>query len=98
MPSCSATKADRKYFPENDLPALLADVPLAIKEHMWFMHDGAPPHFSLTARELLDNKQATLYDRLIEDDLLRGPHSRLISIQSIFVWRGNIILERKRGM
>jgi hypothetical protein len=84
MLSCSATKANRKYFPEIDLPALLADVLLAIKEHMWFMHDGAP------ARELLDSKQATQYDRLVEDDLLRGPHSRLISVQPMFVCSGNL--------
>jgi hypothetical protein len=37
-----------RHFLENDLPVLLEDLPLAIRAHMWFMHDGAPPHFSIT--------------------------------------------------
>jgi hypothetical protein len=44
-----------RHFLENDLPTLLEDLPLAIRAHMWFMHDGAPPHFSITVREFLDN-------------------------------------------
>jgi hypothetical protein len=41
-------------FLENDLLTLLEDLPLAIRACMWFMHDGAPPHFSITVRELLE--------------------------------------------
>jgi hypothetical protein len=37
-----------RHFLENDLPTLLEDLPLAIRAHMWFMHDGASPHFSIT--------------------------------------------------
>jgi hypothetical protein len=29
-----------------DLPKLLEDVPLAVRACMWYMHDGAPAHFS----------------------------------------------------
>jgi hypothetical protein len=43
-----------QHLLENDLPTLL-DLPLAIRAHIWFMHDGAPPHFSFTVREFLDN-------------------------------------------
>ena len=42
-------------FLEIVLPDLLENVPLATRKFMWFMHDGAPPHYSLTARKVLDN-------------------------------------------
>lgn len=32
-------------FLQYDLPGLLEDVPLEVRLSMWFMHDGAPPHF-----------------------------------------------------
>ncbi|XP_017885361.1 histone-lysine N-methyltransferase SETMAR-like [Ceratina calcarata] len=31
-------------FLQNELPELLADVPLSTRRDMWYMHDGAPPH------------------------------------------------------
>jgi hypothetical protein len=37
------------------LAQLLEEVPLTIRQRMWFLHDGAPAHFSLTAREHLNN-------------------------------------------
>lgn len=43
-----------RNFLENELPILLEDVPLNIRNHLWFMHDGAPPHFSRLARNYLD--------------------------------------------
>lgn len=33
---------------------LLENIPLAIRLRMWFMHDGTPAHFSITARLYLD--------------------------------------------
>jgi hypothetical protein len=44
-----------RHFLENDLPKLLEDLPFAIRAHMCFVHDGAPPHFSITVREFSDN-------------------------------------------
>ena len=41
-------------FHENVLPLYLEDVPLAIRNDMWFQHDGAPPHFALPVRHHLD--------------------------------------------
>lgn len=41
-------------FLENDLPDLLEDVPLDVRAHMWYHHDGAPPHNSALAREHLN--------------------------------------------
>ena len=43
-----------RRFLEEDLPILLEEVPLLIRDRMWFMHDGAPAHFSLEVREFLN--------------------------------------------
>lgn len=45
-----------REFLEFHLPELLEDVPIRIRQRMWFMHDGAPPHFRLVAREYLDQE------------------------------------------
>ncbi|KYN33920.1 hypothetical protein ALC56_11734 [Trachymyrmex septentrionalis] len=42
-----------RQFVETQLPLTLVDVPLQIRNQMWFMHGGAPAHFSRTAREFL---------------------------------------------
>jgi hypothetical protein len=38
------------------LPVLLEDVPLATKGHMWYQHDGTPPHYEHRVRNLIDEK------------------------------------------
>lgn len=43
------------HFLETHLPLLLEDVPLDIRRRMYFMHDGAPAHFSLQVRQFLTN-------------------------------------------
>lgn len=43
-----------RNFLEGDLPGLLEEIPLEVRNAMWFMHDGAPAHFSLIAREFLN--------------------------------------------
>lgn len=43
-----------RHFLENELPTLLEDLPLAQRTQLFFMHDGAPAHFSATAREYLN--------------------------------------------
>lgn len=37
-------------FLRDELPLLLEDLPLITRNRMWFMHDGAPPHFSRQVR------------------------------------------------
>jgi hypothetical protein len=39
---------------EHAFPELLDTVPQDIRRNMWFMHDGAPAHFSHTSRNYLD--------------------------------------------
>jgi hypothetical protein len=41
-------------FLRETLPDMLEDFPLAQRQHMVYMHDGAPPHFSIVARRQLD--------------------------------------------
>lgn len=40
-------------FLQEELPLLLEDVPIALRNDMWYMHDGAPAHFSVMVREHL---------------------------------------------
>lgn len=42
-------------FLGNELPQLLENLPLLLRAQMYFMHDGAPPHFSIMARDHLNN-------------------------------------------
>lgn len=44
---------------EDVLPTLLEDVPLDVRQTMWFQHDGCPAHFAVRSREVLDR----LYNR-----------------------------------
>jgi hypothetical protein len=46
----------------HDLPKLLEHVPLPVRARMWYIHDGAPAHFSRAVRDVLSN---TYYDRWI---------------------------------
>ena len=43
-------------FVENVLSELLEGVPLHVRPKTYFMHDGAPPHFSVDVRRLLNNR------------------------------------------
>lgn len=42
------------HFLQNDLPGLLEDVPLNVRQNMWFLQDGAPPHYARNVREYLN--------------------------------------------
>lgn len=41
-------------FLRNELPILLEDVPLDVRQRMWLLHDGCPAHFSRPVREHLN--------------------------------------------
>lgn len=41
-------------FLQNTLPDLLDDLPIQLRINMWYMHDGAPPHFSVNVRNYLN--------------------------------------------
>lgn len=40
-------------FLQEQLPGLLEDIPLVLRQKMWLMHDGAPPHFTRNVRDHL---------------------------------------------
>lgn len=42
-------------FLRDILPELLEDVPIQIRETMWFQHDGAPAHYGNVVQEYLNN-------------------------------------------
>lgn len=42
-------------FLENDLPPLLEDIPLSLRQNMFFQQDGCPAHTSRVARERLND-------------------------------------------
>ncbi|GBM24186.1 hypothetical protein AVEN_4939-1 [Araneus ventricosus] len=42
-------------FLEHVLPELLLDVRIAIRNRMWFQHDGASAHFSIGVRNYLND-------------------------------------------
>lgn len=70
------TREMYRNFLEETLPEFLQDVPLATRIAMWFMHDRAPPHFSLVARDFLT---ATYGDDWIGRG---GPHACLLDPQT----------------
>ncbi|KAJ4441123.1 hypothetical protein ANN_10973 [Periplaneta americana] len=43
-------------FLENTIPHVLEDTPLINRQHIHFLHDGAPAHFSRTALRYLDRR------------------------------------------
>ena len=43
-----------EVFLRNELPGLLEDIPLKIRSHIYFKHDGAPPHYSLHVRDYMN--------------------------------------------
>lgn len=43
-------------FLQNELPILLENLPLNVRQTMWFQHDGAPPHYSRAVRRHLNTE------------------------------------------
>ncbi|RZC43171.1 DDE 3 domain containing protein [Asbolus verrucosus] len=51
---CNLNGEKYQDFLDNELPQLLEDVSLGVRQNMWFQHDGCPAHYSAVAREVLD--------------------------------------------
>lgn len=43
-------------FLRHDLPILLEDIPLMVRQRMWFQHDGAPAHYGIGVRNFLNHE------------------------------------------
>lgn len=50
------TGAAYLIFLQDVLPLLLDDVPLHVRQELWFQHDGAPPHFTRDVRGHLNRR------------------------------------------
>ena len=72
-------------FIRDILPEMLENVPLQVRQRLWFQHDGAPVHFALDVREYLNN---VFPNRWIG----RGgpvqwpPHSPDLTPMDYFIW------------
>lgn len=53
FPNALSAATYREFLNEN-LPVLLDDIPLNIRQVLWYQHDGAPPHFGLQVRNFLN--------------------------------------------
>lgn len=49
------TGYDYLLFLQNQFIQLLEEVPLNVRQQMWFLQDGAPPHYNRLVRQHLDN-------------------------------------------
>jgi hypothetical protein len=72
-------------FLEENLNILLEEVPLQIRTEMWYMHDGAPPHFDRLVRQHLTN---VFGDRWIGrgGPVLWPPRSPDLNPLDFFLW------------
>jgi len=43
-------------FLENDLPAYLENVPLAVRLNLWYQQEGAPAHYTRIVRMFLNQR------------------------------------------
>ena len=41
-------------FLQNVLPQLMENVPLPVRMNMWMQHDGAPSHYALCSRQVMN--------------------------------------------
>jgi hypothetical protein len=72
-------------FIVSTLPELLEDVPLGRRVQLWFMRDGALPHFTITVREHLHN---TYTERWVgHGETIAWPlHSCDLNLLDFFLW------------
>ncbi|KAJ4427033.1 hypothetical protein ANN_26832 [Periplaneta americana] len=60
--SCSSVVSSELSCLKTSIPHVLEETPLINRQHIHFLHDGAPAHFSRTARRYLDRR---FHDRWI---------------------------------
>lgn len=79
--------ANYLHFLQATLPELLEDVPLDFRRNMFFMHDGAPPHFARAVREYLNEQFAHRWiGRGQEAPIQWPPRSPDLNPCDFFIW------------
>lgn len=74
-------------FLQEILPELLEDLPLNLRLNMFFMHDGAPPHFARAVREYLNEQFAGRWiGRGQEAPIQWPPRSPDLNPCDFFIW------------
>jgi hypothetical protein len=68
------------------MPKLLEDVPLAVRARMWYVHDGAPTHFSRAVRDVLNNTDHDQWKGRGEP-IAWSPPSPDLNPQDFYLWR-----------
>lgn len=74
-----------RNFLEFDLPGLLENVPLQVRRRMWYMQDGAPPHYG---RAVTDYLNKTFPNRWLgRNGFVRWPpRSPDLNPMDFFIW------------
>lgn len=74
-------------FLQDTLPGLLEDLPLLLRGNMWFLHDGAPPHFTLNVRNHLHAQFPNKWiGRGADAPVTWAPRSPDLNICDSFLW------------
>lgn len=74
-------------FLQETLPDLLDDLPLLFRVGMWFLHDGAPPHFTLNVRNHLHVQFPNKWiGRGVDAPVKWPPRSPDLNICDSFLW------------
>lgn len=74
-------------FLQNTLPILLENLPLLLRREMWYMHDGAPPHFTIAVRQHLHNQYPNRWIGRGNDAPVRWPpRSPELNMCDFFLW------------
>ena len=78
-------------FNRDILPEMLENVPLQVRQRLWFQHDGVPAHFALDVWEYLNN---VFHNRWIgRVDPVQWPHVLPISLLWISLSGGDVTPE-----
>ncbi|KAJ8943093.1 hypothetical protein NQ318_009167 [Aromia moschata] len=59
-----------KFGVLNTLPDLFDDLPLNLRNQMYFMHDGAPPHFARIVSEYLNEQFPDIIKAIYSNNLI----------------------------
>lgn len=72
-------------FIENQLPVLLADVPLYVRAKLIFQHDGSPVYFCREVRDVLDTRYPERW--MAQGGPISWPkHTPDLSVHNYFIW------------
>ena len=72
-------------FIRDILPEMLENVPLQVRQRLWFQHDGAPAHFALHVRKYLNNVFLNRWNGR-DGSVQWPPRSPNLTPMDFFIW------------